>query len=88
MESFCTPARDFQNTPLDHLPAWESDIGTLNDIQEKLRFAGREILQMENEGGPPLNEEVTEKIHAYFQLVLRAEKSFFDARARRGLPQF
>lgn len=87
MESFCTPAGDFQNTPLDHLPAWESDIGTLNDIQKKLRFAGRELLQMENEGGPPLSEEEAAKVYAHFQLTQRVKKLFFNARARRGLPQ-
>jgi len=87
MDSFNTPAGIYRNTALDNLPAWESDTGTLNDIQEKLRFAGRELLQMENEGGPPLNDEETAKIHAHFQLTQRVEKLFFNARARRGLPQ-
>lgn len=87
MDSFSTPVGDFQNAPLDHLPVWESDIGTLNDIQEKLRFAGRELLQMENEGGPLLNEEEAAKVYAHFQLMQRVEKLFFNARARRGLPQ-
>lgn len=87
MESFSTPAGVYQITPLDNSPAWESNIGTLNDIQQKLRFAGRELLQMENEGGPPLNEEETAKVYAHFQLTQRVEKLFFNARARRGLPQ-
>lgn len=87
MESFSAPAGVYQNAPLDHLPVWESDIGTLNDIQQKLRFAGRELLRMENEGGPPLNDEEIAKIHAHFQLKQRVEKLFFNARARRGLPQ-
>ncbi|MFZ5932327.1 MAG: hypothetical protein ACOY15_14075 [Pseudomonadota bacterium] len=87
MESFSAPAGVYQNAPLDNLPAWESDTGTLNDIQKKLRFAGREMLRMENEGGPPLNEDETAKIYAHFELTQRVEQSFFNARARRGLPQ-
>lgn len=87
MESFSAPTGIYQNVPLDNSPAWESDPGTLNDIQKKLRFAGRELLRMENEGGPPLNEEETAKVYAHFQLTQRVEKIFFNARARRGLPQ-
>lgn len=87
MEKFSAPADVYQNTGQDNLPAWESDIGTLNDIQQKLRFAARELLRMENEGGPPLNDEEIAKIHAHFQLKQRVEKLFFNARARRGLPQ-
>ncbi|MFZ5502513.1 MAG: hypothetical protein ACOY3V_03110 [Pseudomonadota bacterium] len=87
MESFSTPAGVYQSTPLDNSPAWESNIGTLNDIQQKLRFAGRELLRMENEGGPPLNEEENAKLYAHFQITQHVEKLFFIARARRGLPQ-
>ncbi len=87
MESFSTPANVYQNTSLDNSPAWESNIGTINDIQQKMRFAGRELLRMKNEGGPPLNEEETAKPYAHFQLTQRAEKLFFNACARRGLPQ-
>jgi hypothetical protein len=88
MESISPPAGVYQNTPLDNSPAWESNIGTLNDIQQKLRFSGRELLRMENEGGPPLNEEETAKVYAHFQFTQHVEKLFFNARARRGLPQF
>ncbi len=87
MESFSTSANVYQNTSLDNSPAWESNIGTINDIQQKMRFAGRELLRMENEGGPPLNEEETAKVYAHFQLTQRAEKLFFNACTRRGLPQ-
>ncbi len=87
MESFSTHAGVYQNAPLDNSPAWESYAGTLNDIQQKLRFAGRELLCMENEGGPSLSEREMAKIYAHFQLTQRIEKLFFSARARRGLPQ-
>ncbi len=87
MDNFNSPAGGYQNAPFEALPAWESDIGTLNDIQKKLRFAGRELLQMENEGGPPLNSEDATKVYAHFRLTQRVEKLFFIARARRGRPQ-
>lgn len=87
MEKFSAPANVYQSIQQDNSPVRESDAGTLNNIQQKLRFAARELLQMENEGGPPLNDEEIAKIHAHFQLKQRVEKLFFNARARRGLPQ-
>lgn len=87
MEKFSAPANVYQSIQQDNSPVRESDAGTLNNIQQKLRFAARELLRMENEGGPPLNDEEIAKIHAHFQLKQRVEKLFFNARARRGLPQ-
>lgn len=85
MEKFSAPAGVYQNTGQDNSPAWVSDAGTLNDIQQKLRFAGREILRMESEGGPPMSKEETAKAYDHFQLTRHVEKVFFNARARRGL---
>ncbi|MCK9993473.1 MAG: hypothetical protein Dbin4_01993 [Alphaproteobacteria bacterium] len=85
MEKFSAPANAYQSIQQDNSPVRESDAGTLNDIQQKLRFAGREILRMEYEGGPPLSEEETARVYDHFQLTRHVEKIFFNARARRGL---
>lgn len=85
MEKFSIPADVYQNTGQGNSPAWESDAGTLNDIQQKLRFASREILLMENEGGPALSEEETTKVYENFQLAKHVKNIFFNARARRAL---
>jgi len=87
MNDFNRHADVYQNSPRDNLPAWESDFGALYDIQQKLRFAGREMLRMENEGGPPLSDKECGKIYAHFQLLQRVEKLLFNARLRRGLPK-
>ncbi len=85
MEKFNAPADVYQNIQQDNSPVRESDAGTLNDIQQKLRFAGREILRMENEGGPPLSEAETAKVYDHFQLAGHIENIFLKARARRAL---
>ncbi|MEQ1889653.1 MAG: hypothetical protein ABL951_10820 [Alphaproteobacteria bacterium] len=87
MDDFSHTASVNQNIRFDAFPARGSDACTPYDVQKKLRFAGREILRMENEGGPALNDDEAAKVNAHFQLTHHVQKLFFNARARRGLPQ-
>ncbi len=75
MENIIKYSRRHHNTQLTLLSASEAGIGVLNDMQEKLHSAEDELQRMQDDGGPPLNEEQTERVSAYFKAGQRIKNA-------------
>ncbi len=74
MENIVKYANSHQNNQLAILSASEVGIDVLKNMQERLHFAGDELLRMEDEGGTPLNEKQTAKVNTYFNVTQRIKK--------------
>ncbi len=71
MENIVHYVNSHMNAQLAAFSASEAGIGALNDMQEKLHFAGDELQRMEDEGGTSLNDEQTAKLDAYYKVMQR-----------------
>jgi len=86
MEDIIRYVDDHKNAQLASLSVSTPGKAALVNVEEKLRLAGDELLRMEDEGGPPLTAEQTERVDIYFKTALRIKKSLQFA--RRMWPRF